>query len=125
MSMEVVPVVRRSTVLVVDDDDALRMMVASVLQASGHEVLTAASAEQAMALSNARPDVDVLLTDVTLPRMDGRELAARIASRHPGLGVLVMSGDHDAPAPYLPHATFLPKPFRLADLVAAVRRLIT
>jgi DNA-binding response OmpR family regulator len=113
------------TVLVVDDDPAICNLVCSVLQANGFGVLRAATPQEALAMAETR-SVDVLVTDVTLPLMDGLELAARVAGLWPGLGVLVISGaspPDDYVGPAGSRTAFLQKPFRLAELAAAVARL--
>jgi two-component system, cell cycle sensor histidine kinase and response regulator CckA len=81
------------TILVVDDEDALRESTSRVLARNGYQVLTASSGAEALAL--ARDDdrhIDLLLTDVVMPHILGKELAAEMLALRPGLRVLYMSG---------------------------------
>lgn len=110
-------------ILVVDDDDLVRAQTRQSLTRLGCEVTEAGSARQALALLESLPPVDLVMTDIMMPGgMDGRQLAARIASLYPALPVLLTTGYSkgltDDPA--LPPILF--KPYRLSDLK---RRLMT
>ncbi len=92
------PVTGSETILVVEDDDDVRTLVVQVLAAHGYQVLSARSWIEAFALVK-RPDggrIHLLLTDVVMPQMSGREIAASLAPLCPGLKVLYMSGYTDA-----------------------------
>jgi two-component system nitrogen regulation response regulator GlnG len=111
-------------VLVVDDDDAIRLVVSEALLRDGHDVRTAASArEQAEALADYDPDV--LVTDVILPDGNGLDLVPDILARRPGLPVIVLSAQNTLATAV--RATeqgafeYLPKPFDLDELCRAVR----
>jgi len=114
-----------ATILVVDDDAAVRKVVGSALTRIGHRVLSAATAGEAeLALMGIRGDVDLLVCDVNLPDLTGPELIGRIRRDHPDLRVLFTSGcrpsedgEHGA---ILASAPFLDKPFSLEDLRGAV-----
>jgi PAS domain S-box-containing protein len=80
------------TILLVEDDQAVRPLVATVLRAYGYTVLEAASPEEALRLVEGRDDLDLLLTDVVMPGMNGRELAELLIARQPTLKVLYTSG---------------------------------
>lgn len=81
------------TLLVVEDDEGVRDLVREVLAPLGYQVLVTASGEDALRASDAhRGTVDLLLTDVVMPGMNGRQLAEVIRSRRPGIKVLFMSG---------------------------------
>jgi PAS domain S-box-containing protein len=81
------------TVLVVEDEEAVRTLACRVLRAKGYRVLEAANADLALAiLGGATGSIDLLLTDVVMPGMSGPALAQRLLSRHPSLRVLYMSG---------------------------------
>jgi two-component system, cell cycle sensor histidine kinase and response regulator CckA len=112
------------TVLVVEDEDALRKLVASILEARGYHVLSAEDPEQALALAHDSP-VDLLLTDLVMPQMNGRELSERIHATHPATRVLFMSGYADEAVvrngSLKPGAVFLEKPFSSIDLARKVR----
>lgn len=84
---------RVSNVLVVEDERAVRQLIAKVLRRRGFVVLEAEDAESALRLfGDQAADIALLLTDVVLPGMDGERLAASLAAAHPGLRVIFMSG---------------------------------
>ena len=85
---------RGETVLVVDDQEDVRRLVADVLDAMGYRPLTAAGGEEALDLL-AEEKVDLVISDVVMPRMSGAELAARIREAAPGTGLIFMSGYTD------------------------------
>jgi two-component system cell cycle sensor histidine kinase/response regulator CckA len=113
-------------VLVVDDEDALRASIRRLLESQGYQVLEAPNGATALQLleDSAAPKVSLVLTDLRMPVMDGRQLAAALARRHPSLPIVFMSG-FTAQLMDLrlvsPHLVFLPKPFRERDLLATVR----
>jgi CheY-like chemotaxis protein len=81
------------SVLLVEDDDQLRQTMAAVLRRSGYAVTEARNGEEAVALGeSAGPTIDLLVTDVVMPRLDGPALAARLLPTRPGLRVLYVSG---------------------------------
>jgi two-component system, NtrC family, nitrogen regulation response regulator GlnG len=111
-------------VLVVDDDDAIRLVVSEALRRDGHDVKTAASvAEQRAALESYDPDV--LITDVILPDGNGLDAVPAILARRPHLPVIVLSAQNTLTTAV--RATeqgafeYLPKPFDLDELCRAVR----
>lgn len=83
-------------VLVVEDDDDNRELLAELLRLEGHAVEAVPDAERAMALAAARP-FDALVADVGLPGMDGLELARELRRRTPHLAVVAVSGYGDVP----------------------------
>jgi PAS domain S-box-containing protein len=103
-------------VLVVEDDDRLREMACELIRSLGDQVSSASSAEQALALLG-QSGCDILFTDISLPGMDGVELARRAAEAHPALKIVFASGygeAMDAP-PSLMHVS-LAKPYTLSRL---------
>ncbi|MCE0460625.1 response regulator [Pseudomonas uvaldensis] len=85
--------VTNTTVLVVEDDDIVRMLIVDVLEELEYRVLEADGCEQALEyLRNLDQPIDLMMTDVGLPVMDGRELARQARSVRPGLPVLFASG---------------------------------
>jgi PAS domain S-box-containing protein len=115
-------------VLLVEDQPAVRALAAQILAGEGFAVTEAEDGPDALAKLSALPSPpDVLVTDLQMPRMNGRELADRVRALRPGVRVLFVSGF--APEEILPASTganeaFLPKPFGSDELVAAVRGLV-
>ena len=111
------------TILLVEDEDAVRRLVHEVLRRLGYRVLVARDGAEALALSQSHTDsIDLLLTDVIMPGMDGRDLAARLQATRPETQVLFMSGYAEPP---LPENVLLQKPVTPDDIarkVAAVLR---
>jgi len=116
---------RGPIVLVAEDEPGVRALVAAVLRGLGLEVIAAGDGVEALAASAEAP-VRLLVTDVDMPRMDGRELAARMRERAPDLPTLFVSGyaGGSLAAAGDPATAFLPKPFRSAELADAVRALL-
>jgi PAS domain S-box-containing protein len=114
------------TVLLVDDDMMVCQVVERALKKAGYHVMVAGHPDDALRnLGDYQGPLDLVLTDVVLPHMNGRELYSRIAHAHPEARVLYMSGhpqDILAPQGVLgPETRFLPKPFTAAGLIGAVR----
>ncbi len=117
------------TILLVEDDPALRKMAAEVLRDMGYKVLTAPSGADALHVAaEYKGPLDVLLTDVVMPGMTGRELAGQIAVRHPRIQILYMSGyTDDAIGRHGLHGEtlrLLQKPFTHDALVRHVREAL-
>ncbi len=114
-----------ATVLVAEDEPAVRGLVVAGLERAGYTVLGASEGDEALALAHGHEGpIDLLMTDIVMPGMSGRALAERLAAERPGLPVLYTSGypagalgSEDVSAP---GAGFLQKPFTLAELTAAV-----
>ncbi|MGH9683652.1 MAG: PAS domain S-box protein [Candidatus Acidiferrales bacterium] len=120
----------RETILVVEDEPALRELVRELLEASGYEVLEASGAEEAIRLiENPWCTIHLLLTDVVMPEMDGRKLATRLQQISPDLHVLYMSGYTDdviARRGVLnPNILLLSKPFTRSVLLQKVREALS
>ncbi len=115
--------------LVAEDDESIRFVVTLLLARHGCRVIACDGPAEALASwQSRRDDIDVLLTDIRMPGMTGRELAARIATEDPGLPVVYMSG-YEAPTaadgPDAPPGPFLQKPFTEPQLVAAIASALT
>ena len=80
------------SVLVVDDEDAVRRFVERVLRESGYRTATAADGPDAIAVASELDALDILVTDVMMPQMQGDELARRLRQRQPALKVLYLTG---------------------------------
>jgi DNA-binding NtrC family response regulator len=78
------------TILLVDDEEDLRLMLEDVLKVR-FEVLTAVDGLHALAQIAAHPQIELVITDLRMPRMDGIELAAELQSRHPDLGIIFIT----------------------------------
>ena len=109
------------TILVVEDDDAVRIPATEFLKMEGFKVLQAKSGAEAINIAqHKRAPVDLLITDIVMPVMNGREVARELAEMYPGLKVLYMSGDaHQASRDEV-----LQKPFRLDKLNEKIRSLL-
>ena len=117
------------TILVVEDEESIREMLKMMLQKSGYTMLIAASPQEAMCLvAEQGGRIDLLITDVVMPEMNGRDLAAKLLAAHPHIKVLYMSGytaDVIAHRGVLEeHVAFLSKPFSRDDLLQKLRDLL-
>ncbi len=117
------------TILVVEDDSAVRGAAARILEAAGYSVLTAANGIEALALSEQEEHgIDVLLTDVIMPRMSGTELSRRLNEKYPGMRTIFTSGyaDHAAINHGLltSSANFVSKPFSSRALTKKIRHVL-
>lgn len=115
-----------ATVLIVDDDNAIRETLAELLSSS-HECHTADRAEQALAYLEVE-DYDVVLTDISMPGLSGREVLKSVQEKHPATPVIVISGNANAEAAeeLLTNGAFayLTKPFQLEVVEDTVIRAI-
>lgn len=120
--MEVKSLDNRSVVLLVEDDMLVRMIVAEVLADAGFAVIECASAEQALAALQTRPDVQVLFTDVNMPgALDGLALARIVHQQWPAVGIAIGSGRiRPGPGEIPPGTRFLAKPYVFDALTEAV-----
>jgi len=116
------------TILLVDDEEGVRKLVSAVLDSGGYTVIEAANGQAALAVYEKNSHkIDLVLTDVVMPQMNGFELGQRIAEKSPELQVLYMSGYRDSPinsAPGEPVKAFLNKPFTPDVLLAKVREAL-
>jgi CheY-like chemotaxis protein len=117
------------TILLVEDDEAVRSLASYYLQANGYTILGAANGDAALRLFEKQADtIDLLITDVVMPRMSGRELADQLVAKRPNLRVLYLSGyTNDAVLRHgVSHdqAHFLQKPFSPMSLALKVRETL-
>ena len=120
---------QRGTVLVVDDHESVLLVVDQILSADGYVVLPADCADAALDLCREHGDeIDLLLTDLTMPRMVGTDLARMVAAQIDGVRVLYMSGDSSAVMSAAEREYtrdyLLQKPFEPDDLLAKVHELL-
>jgi CheY-like chemotaxis protein len=118
----------RATVLVLDDEDSVRRLVTAVLESAGYLVLPAADGALALDIARSHPEpIDLLITDMTMPEMDGREAADAVRGLRPQCRVLFMSGyPLQVALPDGIQATdgFIQKPFVPRLLVQRVREIL-
>src|SRR5262249_40566665 len=116
------------TILLVEDEDAIRPLVQRMLEEFGYTVLVATDGVNALRVSHAFPArIDLMLTDVVMPKMGGRELRDRISHDRPEMGVLFTSGYTDDAIVQQgidEGQTFLQKPFSMVELGAKVREVL-
>lgn len=107
-------------ILVVDDSEVMRHLMATLLRSAGHEVLEAADGEQAAIAAETSGKLGAVVTDVCMPHLNGFSLAAKLRVRDSQLPFVFVSGfpiDHSLAGN---NARLLIKPFQLEDLLAAV-----
>jgi signal transduction histidine kinase len=117
------------TILVVEDDARIRPLVQEILTGMGYTVHCAQHGEEALQLCEKLGPIDLVLTDVVMPRMNGRELSERIARLRPGIRILYMSGYTGEAMSHQeiliePGRQFLQKPFTMRDLLEKVRNTL-
>ncbi len=123
------PVRGTESILLVEDDEAVRLLTASILESGGYSVLSAATGEEALtSLEAMRASLDLLITDVVMPGMDGGEVARHVSRRFPGVGVLYMSGYTENAIVHGgvldPGVEFIQKPLDGTTLLQKVRTIL-
>jgi DNA-binding NtrC family response regulator len=118
------------TILVVDDEPMALKLVQTILEKRGFEVLVSTSAKKALELfEKDREKIELLISDIVMPEMDGTQLASKLVSVNPDLPVLFMSGfvteNEVADTSAIAQFAFIRKPFRPATLVQAVQKMLT
>jgi len=108
----------RPTIMIVDDDPEVRVIIAEFLADLGYHVLQAQGAAEALETLARTPDVRLVITDIRMPDMSGIELADIATRRRSGLKIILISG-YFAAQPV--ERRYLRKPFRMKELEAAVR----
>lgn len=118
----------RDTILVVEDDSEVRVMTVESLRELGYTVLEAASGEEALAVLETYPAIDLIFTDIVMPRMNGKQLADAVAHRWPDIRILYTTGYtrnaivHNG---VLDHGvSLLAKPFSLEQLAHKIREAL-
>ena len=121
----------KATILLVEDEELLRAGVQEVLEIQGYKVITAPDGEQALACL-AEQTVDLIITDLVMPKMDGVDFVKQLRTIKPDLPVIVVSGStrnimqrYGIDSIQVPGANAsLPKPFKSVDLIEQVRQLL-
>jgi two-component system, cell cycle sensor histidine kinase and response regulator CckA len=113
-------------ILVVDDEPAIGMLIELALKQKGFSVLTANSGADAISISRShRGQIQLVITDVMMPEMDGPSLVKVLAADDPGIGVLFMSGYCNPSDLFqIEGSEFLPKPFSIDRLIAEVGAML-
>lgn len=112
-------------ILIVDDEPMVRDLLSETFESAGYAVNTAGNGRDAMALCSTEP-FDVVLSDVTMPEMNGHQLTQWISTHYPGVRTALMSGydgtreRRSAPA----DCRFIAKPFRPAEVISFVDRVL-
>ena len=117
------------TVLVVEDDDGIRAVIKRILERAGHRVLEATNGAEALRICDASGDsVDLVLSDIAMPEMQGPDLARRIRELHPRMAMLLMSGYAESASQQEGFLTdgveFLGKPFSPDALTRKIRHIL-
>ena len=120
---------RAQSVLVVEDSTPIRLLVEQALAEAGYDATSAADGSEALAIARGlEHDLDLLVTDIVVPHLNGRDLSDELARRFPAMKTLFMSGyDEEILAPegaLEAGVNFLPKPFHLREVLHLVRQLL-
>jgi DNA-binding NtrC family response regulator len=113
-------------ILVVDDEEGIRKLLAIAFMRAGHEVRTAADAREAMALCEAH-SFDALLSDVQMPQINGHDLVRWITASHPAIRCVLMSAFDNSncqDCPLVSRCAQLAKPFNPKDAVSLVEMIL-
>lgn len=116
------------TILLVEDEDMVRAVAERALSRNGYTVLTATNGEEALEVLQTRDDIDLLVSDVVMPVMDGPTMVKQARARYPDMPILFMSGYAEEQLRKmidLDRMAFLPKPFSVQQLAEAVRTVMT
>lgn len=117
---------RRTNILMVEDEVLISEMITDVLNENGFAVHAVTSAEKALSYLDEGPEVDVLFTDINLEgRMDGSMLAKKVRERRPDLPIIYCSGRYSPSvlSPLMSRSLFLKKPYDPSDLCTLLTRL--
>ncbi len=124
----VAPTTGAETILLVEDDDPVREVAVEILSSCGYVVIECADGIEALQRAREHPDpINLLMTDMRMPKMNGREVAEQFMHLHPHVPVLLVSGYVDELPAHLvnrPNVTFLPKPYTLSLLTKTVRTIL-
>jgi two-component system cell cycle sensor histidine kinase/response regulator CckA len=115
------------TVLLVEDQEALRAIGKQILEAYGYTVLVAGDGVAALEIAHAHPDpIRLVMTDIMMPKMGGIELAERLSTLHPELKILYTSGYNDSGSSIqkVAGSLYLQKPYGMEDLARTLRELL-
>ena len=112
-----------ATILVADDEEAIRVLVPLILRPAGHQVITAANGVEAVALYRSSPDrFGLVITDLKMPVMDGYQVIRLVRQSRPNAKIICMSAHADRGVPE--GVEFLEKPFHAQGLRACVEKIL-
>jgi DNA-binding NtrC family response regulator len=112
-------------ILIAEDEPMIRSLLQRLLNLWGYRTLVASNGKQALELEEQHPgDVDLLLSDVTMPEMNGPELADRLTKKRPGLKVILMSGYSYAQVTLRRGWKFIQKPFKPSDIKETINEVL-
>jgi CheY-like chemotaxis protein len=118
----------KNSILVVDDEDALRTVLSSELESEGYIVATAADGDEAISILQGKV-FDLVLLDIKMPRVDGFEVLRFIKERYPATKVIMLTGFADLKnaieSKKLGAEDFVSKPYDLVDLLTTIERVLT
>ena len=118
----------RMVVLVVEDETLVRMFMADFLDEAGFKVFEAVNADEALTVLAARPDVQVIITDIEMPAgtLNGLELARTVQERWPGIGIVITSGRERPGLDDLSdRVAFLAKPYLPDTMITVIQQMAT
>ena len=110
-------------ILVVESEESVRSLMVKILKRAGYEVLAVASTREAIALCSAF-SIDVLISDASMPGIDGHGLVQSVVRQHPSIRCILMSAIDISDCndcPFLLQCNLLPKPFKPADVIRLVK----
>ena len=114
------------TILLVDDQESVRKCIRTCLQQAGYPVIEAGSGSEALSLFHQyETHIALVVSDVQMPEMSGVDLAERLLRLRPGLPILFVSGHCGTLPQKMRDFSFLPKPFRIEELICGVEHALT
>jgi PAS domain S-box-containing protein len=114
----------RLTILVVDDDPLIAMSTVDMLEDLGHRAIEANSGDKALGILQQRRDIDLLITDFSMPRMNGAQLAKAARDLQPDLPIIVATGYAELPSDSALELHLLAKPYQQHDLAAEIGKVL-
>jgi DNA-binding NtrC family response regulator len=115
-------------ILVVDDENDLRILLSDMLLGAGYEVVSAADGEEAIGLLGKNETIDVALLDIQMPIVNGIEVLKHIKNNHPSVRAVMLTGFADLKyameAREFGARDFINKPYRVEDILATIRRVL-
>ena len=119
----------RTTILIVDDEEPIRFLCEDLLSSLDYEVLTVPDGEAAMEVLHDRQDVDIVISDLKMPGIDGLEVTRRVRQEYPYMDVVVLTGfgsiESAVESMKLGASDFIRKPFNLNTLIESVKKIVS